>query len=776
MAFVCSNRIRLGAKLCSLFFILLVYSSQISCVYVKRQVDYKDDDLKEKYNNNDIDAKEIVSKETIKYSNSDLGWHLERQNKFLDKKYTSFNNQTHDCRYSLAIVVDKSASTFMPLFGGKKTNIDLIKNALCKSIERLQGYDVDVALYSFATHSTQETDGYINMKSNHAIDAIKKAIGHAQNWKQDGGSGIKFSENPHDILTNWEDALIKIYETSHHLDKGYVDFVIFITDGNPNTRNNINLHGKTDISAALDQAHYLVNDKNKNSWKKTKIIPISISHGSKEEYIRALTCLPSPQIGQDYFHTKDYDALQEILQYAIEKETCCDKYRDECGVCNGDSGACKTTHFKTWSDIYLDEDFENSYDEHDTVPDKTELYVSVDSIAQQELNKNNKHQLYENSYNKHSKYYNIIENHEFEPMIEKVMFCFSKRGKLLPFDQSSPSHTGCNTKNINIEICVLYHEEKLPHCYTKTQYNDKKLHIVSSKEKIHDYENDYSDSLTHRMTPKQIQNLYNFKWVDQHKKSFKFRARALALHFQSVHVHWKLVYRKKISKDKNQYNNVYKKNEKFMTATKKHHAYLENMDEYDFLDYVKPNGSFNGIFTTHYSIKEHIYNVECIDKYKEESFDLSKNDEHNDDEDDIYYDYNDFKCVFGKRKRLKSIAFNIVLTFCICLTLIFITCLISFINRVSHHRKKMKMEKTDKVCLENTKYSKFVGEEKEEIDHTDSFYENNYQYSTDEEEEFISVLVPEKEQKSLVGEVIDFFGMSEDVNQKNRTNENSKFE
>lgn len=819
--------------------ILFLYCTSTNCVYVKRQVEQKNEGLKQKYDKIDMNTKEIVSKESVKYSNVDLVWHLERQNKFLYSKYNSaLDNQTHnDCEYSVAIVLDTSASSFLPLFGGKRKNIDLIKSSLYKSIEKLKGFNINLALYSFATHSRQETDGYVNMRSNYALDSIRKVIGHGQNWNQDGGSGIKFSENPHDILTNWEDALIKVYETSHHLSKGYVDFIIFITDGNPNTRNNVKLYGKTDISAALDQAHHMLGDEN----RKTKIIPISISHGCKEEYIRALTCLPSPQIGQDYFHTQNYETFEDTLGYVIERETCCDKYRDTCGVCKGDSSVCKKTHFKTWSDIYMDKDFENSYDEQKAVPDKTNLYVSIESLAQQELDKHVQHTLYENSYTKYDQFYGSKNHHKFKPMIEKVMFCFSKRGKLLPYDSKSPSHTGCNTKNINIEICVLYHEEKLAHCYTKYQYSNnnnnnekgkkdknsvkKNLYTLSDhdkntddkskstllhKEKPKIYNNDYYYydyvSLTKHMTPKQIQDLYNFQWMNQDKTAFKFRARALALHSQSVHVHWKLVYSRESEYDSKKYNNVRKKHQQFVIATKKHHAYLENMDEYDFSDYVRPNGTFNGIFTTHYSIKEHAYYVECIDKHKEESFDLSQEDDDNrgssgdddDDDDDIYYDYIELKCVFGKRKRMKTLAFNIILTFSICLALVFIACLINFINRVSRHRKQNRIKKTDeryphvdneydndsKHSYHNNSYSQFTNQE--EIDHIDDEgdididYDDSLYNSDNENDEFISVLIPEKEEKkTLIDEVIDFLGISDDINNINgssRGEENSKFE
>ena len=190
------------------------------------------------------------------------------------------------------------------------------------------------------------------------------------------GKHWKYIDQTSDELkTNWQDAISIVLKTSKHLPFQKPDYLIFITDGNPNTRNDLSSFAQSNISSALQQAYEYVygsfkynennttqqnendddDDDSKNNLKeeelsdieekyfnnerkkrveiKTKLIPIGIGMQIKEEYIRALTTLKNPQIGQDYFIIKKYDQLQQSLEILLENEVCCKEQRDECNIC-----------------------------------------------------------------------------------------------------------------------------------------------------------------------------------------------------------------------------------------------------------------------------------------------------------------------------------------------------------------------------------------------------------------------------------------------------------
>ena len=413
--------------------------------------------------------------------------------------------------YTLALDIDTSASIFMPLFGGSEENIDLVKTALKECIATLEGEPVSVALYSFASAAKQETNGYIDMQKPTAIALLNSAIGDGQNWGG-SGNGIRFSENQQDLLTNWEDALLKVRETSRP-PAHRPDFLVFVTDGDPTTRNDANDDSQTNIGAALDEL-VRMHDSNDSSVK-TKVIPLGIGSGASEENLRALTGLVSPQLGQDYFLASDFSALKEILQTATLSETCCKRHRDECGVCHGDGASCKNPRFRTWTSLFTDENLENHYDYNygnNWLVDKQRLYV------QTRLDLLGRHHHYDHAL--------------YRVEVSRVSVCASRDGEMQPFVQTYAYRTGCRSTDVSVDICTLYDKER----------PGNQGHEHSTK--IAPCYNTKNETSWHHQQELDLDEIFGFDWLDEHRRdAFTFKARALSKHRQLLQVHWKLVYK-----------------------------------------------------------------------------------------------------------------------------------------------------------------------------------------------------------------------------------------
>lgn len=459
------------------------------------------------YAHNDHSLSEkVMAMESRQMNNLAMDVHLQRQS----EHPRMLNHEEHQARinrglnirdeecgsYTVAFAIDTSASIFMPLFGGKEDNIYKIKHALKDCITSLTDTLVQVALYSFSSHAKQETDGYVDMRKPSTVVLLHDIIGEGQNWNGKG-SGIRFSENSGEMLTNWEDILLKVRETSRP-PRHRPDFLILITDGDPNYRNDPDDETETDMSSAIKEVHRLLY----GSENKTKIIPVGITHGVSEESLRAVTGLNNPQIGQDYFLSLDFEGLNHILKSSTLSETCCEHHRDKCGVCHGDGSSCGQPRFRIWTKIFKDlQDYEIYDGESDWFVDKELVYVKTHwDLA-----------------DKHVHY----DHDAYKVVIERVSICSARDGEMLPYEHEYSYRTGCQSYGVSIDVCTLYDAKKPDSKCFNTQ-ND----ITWHKDKHLD-----------------LKEIFGFYWVQEDKKdAFVFKGRALSKYRQIIQIYWKIVY------------------------------------------------------------------------------------------------------------------------------------------------------------------------------------------------------------------------------------------
>ena len=214
------------------------------------------------------------------------------------------------------------------------------------------------------------------------------------------------------------------------------------------------------------------------------------------------------------------------------------------------SGRCEREQSIIWTDIYIDEEFKNDYDEINRVEETKELFVTLNSldICRLQLKKYHQDQYREkiqslNSLYKKSKRTNNIlheeetentnvhdktyqddlnflrlcnekNNEDFVPVIERVNFCFSEHGKIIPFDVNYPYDTGCNTQMIDIVVCTLYEEEQISDEFLDLQFENNEL--INKKQKNIVFKPfcrsvNNSSQITTILSEK-IQKIYDFTW------------------------------------------------------------------------------------------------------------------------------------------------------------------------------------------------------------------------------------------------------------------------
>jgi hypothetical protein len=216
-------------------------------------------------------------------------------------------------------------------------------------------------------------------------------------------------------------------------------------------------------------------------------------------------------------------------------------------------GSCEREKSIIWTDIYIDDEFKNDYDEINRVEETKNLFVTLNSldICRLQLKKyhqdqyREKIQLQNSKKTKVKRTNNILHEEEeetettnnlyektdqddlnflrlcneknkedFIPVIERVNFCFSEHGKIVPFDVNYPYETGCNTQMIDIIVCTLYEEEQESDEFIDAQFENNEF--VEKKQKNILFKpfcrsaNNGSQITT--LLPEKIQKIYDFTW------------------------------------------------------------------------------------------------------------------------------------------------------------------------------------------------------------------------------------------------------------------------
>ncbi len=554
--------------------------------------------------------------------NKRIDIHIQKQNliKHLRKRNVEIQDAELNCNsYKIAFLVDTSASIFLPIFGGKTENIERVKNALSDSIQLMQGKPVSVSIFTVSNKGETITPKYAHLNKNDEYQNLENMI-----------SNIGFSDDVNSIMTNWEDGLLQVLD----FDIETPDFLIFITDGDPTMKNDEHDESKTDMESALEQISKLVHSG-------TKVIPVGISDNVSEEHLRATTGMVTPQIGQDYFMNNDFNGLEHLIMNITRYETCCNQYKDECGVCFGNGTTCKDPKFHTWSKLFTDKYNRHEYNYHyDTIKDGDILHVHT------RWDYTDKHFHYD-----HNMYH--IE-------IDKVSICIPNDGELVPYNHEYPTRTGCRSPDVSVDICVLHNKEKINYGSCKNTKHEKSWHG--------EYELN-------------MDKIFGFSWKRETEKDrFYFKARALTAYKQILQIHWKLVY--SFHNDTEDHHQHYIQSKRFMEEIEiqstnnniiQHTTEQDNQshddDDDDGHSYHK--GSHIGRHCKYFS-------VECPEDWQ-------------------LFDYNDWICKYGDEigkpphGNATIKIFFVILCICSCILLVF--CLFTILRYGTKRRVKCKTQR-----------------------------------------------------------------------------------
>lgn len=379
----------------------------------------------------------------------------------LKKKSDRFSGKTaKDDFYetvSIAIVLDYSAASFLPklsqnyideLFRLKtikeysqsaQSSLDDYQNSVLNSLQLLKNKNINLSLFTFSQSTIRAIDGFINCRYEQTFQVFERSLKQNSDFKdqlehlQNNLTNHRsLSKDGIDLLhSNWQNALKTVQQTCYNdftkntendlkqSEFNYPDYILFIVNSNPTSRDDLASFSKSNISAAILQAEkfFVKNacDKtadctNNNyiySERKTSKLIVIGSENVKEEYLRAMTCLTNPQFQRDYFIFSQFNQLESILKEVFTKYICCKTKRDKCNNCpfnheifsvvqsdksriessmlqiptqNYSEYSCENNNLVVWSNVYLDKNFEIPYNEIAPVRDGAHLFVSLHSL------------------------------------------------------------------------------------------------------------------------------------------------------------------------------------------------------------------------------------------------------------------------------------------------------------------------------------------------------------------------------------------------------------
>src|SRR6056297_3819497 len=176
---------------------------------------------------------------------------------------------------------------------------NLLLNAIDDEIiDFVAGSNHNLGLVSFHENATVES-GYLDMSiggNDVTLSALLFGTVFSATGNSDWATGLSTIDN----LANYNPT---------------PDFVILIVSANP-----------TDLTAATNAATIL-------KANGAQILAVGIG----SVMVSNLQAVSGPTLGVDYILTNDFTTLGTDLANFVQEQICCDGFRDNCGVCNGDS-------------------------------------------------------------------------------------------------------------------------------------------------------------------------------------------------------------------------------------------------------------------------------------------------------------------------------------------------------------------------------------------------------------------------------------------------------